>query len=351
MNLIELSLSDKERYNQFVAAQESGSFLQSWEWGSWQEKLGRKVGRFFIADDDGRTVGSAQTIVMPLPLGKYYVYIPYGPIIDSSTPRPRSSVGMQQKIIEELQKKFPEAVFIRVESKSTLLPTTSYQLPAKKSPNIQPAKTLVIDLTKTEDQLMAEMRHKTRYNIKLAQKHGVEAQDEFGLTIGKGLFTKESLELMYQTSKRQGYLAQDREYFAKLVDFFAVRNNKSDLKSHIYKALYQKELLASGIMLDFAKTRTYLFGGSSDAHKNIMAPYLLHWQAMLDAKTGGFTAYDFWGIETSAGDMPGFVRFKLGFGGRETTYPGAYDVIQNGLQYKIYKSMRALNKLRKKISR
>ena len=85
------------------------------------------------------------------------------------------------------------------------------------------------------------------------------------------------------------------------------------IKLHIYKSIYQNKLLASAIFIDFGKTRTFLFGGSSAQDKNVMAPYLLHWQAILDAKNAGMKFYDFWGTETAKGEVPGFVRFKLGF--------------------------------------
>ena len=94
--------------------------------------------------------------------------------------------------------------------------------------------------------------------------------------------------------------------------------NKGNVSLHIYKAIFQNQLLGAAFMVDFGKTRTFLFGGSSEFHKNVMAPYLLHWKAMQDAKALGLTTYDFWGIETSSGETPGFVRFKIGFRGQSS---------------------------------
>lgn len=81
-----------------------------------------------------------------------------------------------------------------------------------------------------------------------------------------------------------------------------------------------------------------------------MAPFLMHWQAMQDAKAAGFAQYDFWGIETSSGETPGFVRFKLGFGGNQKQFPGAYDIVCDRLWYKIYSYARKINRLIKKAS-
>ncbi len=375
MNLTEVEQSQKSFYNNFVASQISGSFLQSWEWGEWQVRLGRTVYRYFITDNDN-IIGSMQVVKTPLPFSKYYFYLPYGPVILNdleakdilSVPSRPSlsasegewrdpstrmhSLGMTQFFVNEITKKFPETVFVRMEPKFNSS-FTNLNSSLIKSPNIQPAKTLIIDLTKTEEELLAQMHPKTRYNIKLAQKHNVEVQDEFVLTNGKGLYAKEAVELIAQTAGRQKYKTQGLDYFEKLVDFFAIHNPQADLKLHIYKALYNKELLTSAIILDFGNTRTYLFGGSSDLHREVMAPHLLHWTAMQDAKKLGLKYYDFWGIETASGNTPGFVRFKLGFapqlrsGSSSETkqYPGAWDIVGRKIYYNLYSLLRFVNRM------
>ena len=390
LELIELQESQKDEYNHFVATQESGSFLQSWEWGQWQEALGRQVFRYKVLDDSGAQVALIQLIKSPLPFGKYYLYAPYGPVLAKS--EQYQVLGIMN---QALQRQFPRAVFIRVEPKFPL-PANGYPLLVKSS-NIQPGKTLLVDLTKSEGELLAEMHHKTRYNIRLAEKHGVKIKDEFDISIGNGLFAKEAVNLIVETSKRQGYKGYGKDYYERMIDCLAIhpflssrpspnasegawrdpssqdgtlvkgfparpagglgsdeltRNDKT-LKLHIYKAIYNNQLLSSAIMIDFpAKggsafgggTRTFLFGGSSESHKNVMAPYLMHWQAMQDAKSAGLETYDFWGTETSKGTTPGFVRFKLGFGGLEKQYMGAFDIILEAFSYKIYKIIRNIKR-------
>jgi lipid II:glycine glycyltransferase (peptidoglycan interpeptide bridge formation enzyme) len=351
MQLAELSSADKESYNRFVAQAPSGSFLQSWDWGQWQAAQGRQPIRYKIVDDSGETTAVIQLIKMPLPFGRFYLYAPYGPVVSGQW-----AVGSGQ-LLQELRKKFADAVFVRVEPKDTVLSTTHYPLLTKSS-NIQPGKTLLIDLTKSEQQLLAEMHPKTRYNIKVAQKYGVEIKDEFDISVGHGLFAKEAIGLIAQTAQRQGFKDYGSGYYHKIINFFTV-SNRGDLKLHIYKAIYQNQILASAVMVDFPAeggsasgggTRTFLFGGSSDEHRNVMAPYLLHWQAMRDAKVGGMVAYDFWGTETASGEIPGFVRFKLGFGGQEKTFAGAYDIIIKKALYRAYGWFRVINKMVKKIS-
>ena len=179
----------------------------------------------------------------------------------------------------------------------------------------------------------------------------MEIKDEFDISIGHGLFAKEAVMLLVETARRQGYKGYGDDYYQNLIDYLGVKN-RSDLKLHIYKAVLNPQLLASAVMLDFGSTRTFLFGGSSDSQKNVMAPYLLHWEAMRDAKTAGLSSYDFWGIETSSGEVPGFVRFKLGFRqgktGEDTgirEYLGAFDMVFKQTFYSLYSIFRKIKRL------
>jgi len=343
MKLIEILENQKDEYNNFVAASSSGSFLQAWEWGSWQATLGKDVYRYWILNDAGGTIGSIQLIKMPLPFGRYYLYAPLGPVWAESYKLKVES----EKLLQELLSKFSDAVFIRIEPKG--LSTFNFQLSTLvKSPNIQPSKTLLVNLGNSEEQLLADMHHKTRYNIKVAQKHNVEVKEELEISIGHGIYFKEAINLICETANRQGFTTYPFDYYKNLIDFF-ILNQSSEVKAHLYKAIFQNQLLTAAVMIDYGKTRTFLFGGSSEFHKNVMAPYLLHWQAMLDAKANNLSTYDFWGIETSSGATPGFVRFKLGFGGEQKEYAGAYDIFNNQLLYKMYSIFRTINSFKKRL--
>jgi lipid II:glycine glycyltransferase (peptidoglycan interpeptide bridge formation enzyme) len=343
MQLVEVRENNREEYNRFVSMSESGSFLQAWEWGEWQNELGRQVFRFKILDAEGDWIGCVQFIKHELGLKRFYLYAPYGPVTDF-----RFKIEDFRLLIQQIYKHFPAAIFVRMEPKDQVLSTN---LEFRKTKNIQPGKTLVIDLTKPEEELLAQMHSKTRYNIRLAEKHGIKISDEFGLTNGHGLFYKEALEQIADTSKRQGFKSFPVSYYRNLTNFFAMKNPASQIKAHLYKAVGQDQLLASGIYLDFAETRTYLFGGSSENHKNLMAPYLMHFKAMQDAKNLGMKYYDFWGLETAASKVPGFVRFKQGFGGGEKLYAGAFDFVLKPWSYKAYQGLRTLQTIFKPIGR
>lgn len=339
MQLTELQHSDKNTYNNFISRSDSGSFLQAWEWGDWQEQLGKIVHRFIIEDEEHAILLAAQIIQATLYFQKYYLYIPYGPILNQN-----QAAGIKNQallfFIQQLREKFPDAIFLRIEPTSSEL-----AWPGKKTTNIQPGRTLVVDVSKPLADLLADMHPKTRYNVKIAQKHNVKIEKEFSITSGHGLYFKESLELILETAKRQGYYTHPLSYYQKLMDFFALHHANSNVTVGLYKAIYEKHLLATGIMVDFGNTRTYLFGGSSTEYRNVMAPYLLHFEAMFDAKKKGLHYYDFGGLETSVGKTPEFARFKMGFGGHAVEYAGARDIIQSKPWYTIYIIMRKLNRI------
>jgi lipid II:glycine glycyltransferase (peptidoglycan interpeptide bridge formation enzyme) len=342
MQLFELTNTNKEPYNRFVAQHPSGSFLQSWQWGNWQEQLGHTAFRFFIKEGD-EILLSAQVIKITVPrLKKYYLYIPYGPLINSRDEvRGVRGENSFDFFVEELKKKFPDAIFIRIESKQALA-TDHYSLIT--TPHIQPGKTLVMDLSKTPEELLAGMHPKTRYNIKVAQKHGVKVIAEPIITPGYGLYLQEVLNVLVSTASRQGFKSHKPIYYKNLIDFLGMQMQGQSCRMEIYRAVLNQQLLAAAIMIDFGQTRTYLFGGTTETQKNVMAPYALHWQAMQDAKASNLLKYDFWGIETAKGETPGFVRFKLGFGGETESFPEAKDLILNKKWYTIYTTFRYINK-------
>lgn len=287
----------------------SKSFLQSSDWGDFQKSLGRTVIENPVIAIKHSVFGSF-----------YYWYIPYVEKRDLDWVRDVMVIARQDK----------KCIFVRVE------PIENIKLPseARKVPNIQPAKTSVVDLSRDESELLTRMHQKTRYNIRVAEKHGVrfrEITEDFS----------EAANLLVKTASRQDYKTHPKEYYLKLIEHFSTA---SEVKVRVLGTFLNGKLLAVGLFIDYLGTRTYLFGGSSDEDKNVMAPYLLHFRAMMDAKEKGMERYDFWGIETSSGETPGFVRFKLGFSGNEVSYMGAYDIVLSSIWYNAYVIFRRLNK-------
>jgi lipid II:glycine glycyltransferase (peptidoglycan interpeptide bridge formation enzyme) len=231
----------------------------------------------------------------------------------------------------------------------------------KKSPNeVQPKNTLILDITKPEEDLLKEMKPKTRYNIRLAGKKELRIKN-YELRMDNKIFFKEKFEefwgLVKETSARDKFRAHNKNYYWKMMESLNGDKTKSDtascrLRAKLYLAEYDNEIVAANIVLYFGDLAVYLHGASSNKHRNVMAPYLLQWRQILDAKNAGCQKYDFWGIARSqkslksikskVNDWSGITRFKKGFGGKEKNYIGAYDLIFRRREYELYKFVKKI---------
>ena len=192
----------------------------------------------------------------------------------------------------------------------------------------QPAQTLVLDLSLGENGILAQMHQKTRYNIRLAEKKGIE--------IISGLeYLDDFWRLMKQTTNRDGFRSHSLNYYSALL--------KPDNFIKLIVARYQGQIIAAGLFCSYGNTVTYLHGASDNSFRQVMAPYLLQWTVIKQAISEDYNYYDFYGI--SATKWPGVTRFKLGFGGVVVNYPGTFDVIIRPLAYFVYSLLRRLRRL------
>ncbi len=323
MRIIQLTEEYKESYEKFVAAHESGSFLQSWSWGEFQRTQGKTPIRYGIFSDQNEIIGTVLFLETKVPkLSGKYLYAPYGPLVPEEYSR-----GLIQKVKDD----FASTWFIRVEPKDEL------PIDGKPTLHIQPGSTLITDLTQTDEELLTNMHQKTRYNIKVANKHGVTIKSETEQN-------DEAINLLTKTSERQSYKSYSTNYYNDLLKFFGSAK-ESDCEVNLYQASFNGSPIASSITIDHGTTRTYLFGGSDNSKRNLMAPYALHWQSMHDAKNKGLTKYDWWGTETATGAVPGFVQFKMRWGGTQKFYAGSRDIVLNSSWYRAYNALRKINRL------
>jgi lipid II:glycine glycyltransferase (peptidoglycan interpeptide bridge formation enzyme) len=233
---------------------------------------------------------------------------------------------------------------------------------------MQPKEIFVIDITKLEEQLLAEMKNKTRYNIRLSQKQGVCVKvisNSPNYLISndppaggsnpndqnvKNKYLEEFLKLTEEMAKRQGIKTHTAGYYKKMFEVLPEEMVK------IYAAEYDGKIIAANLMLFFGETAVYLHGASSNEHRNVMAPYLLQWQAILDAKELGYKFYDFGGVKTvishqssiiSKNEWQGITKFKIGFSPSTTpvVFPGSYDIIISPVRYWIYRLMQMIKSI------
>jgi len=346
-------LVKKEEWNRF-AVENRGSFLQSYEWGNLQQMSGYDVTRV-IVKEDGRIMLAAQIFKYALPLGKSYLYIPYGPVFNLSQPgRDREVFEFFIAELKKLASKESGIIFLKIEMDSpfTKAKPMSYIGLAlvgfrKSAKDIQARETMVMDLMSSEDDILARMKQKTRYNIKVAQKHGVKIVSLDSGAMDPKIF----ISLLEETAMRNGFRTHGGKYYLDMMDLFLgkpVSPQANSLSQKLYFAYYKGDVAAAALVGFFGGRATFLYGASSGQYRNIMAPYLLHWEIMRDAKRLGFAEYDFWGIVTPRTDKNqvkkwlGFSRFKEGFGGRVAEYPGAYDLVFNKLWYNVYRIVRRI---------
>jgi lipid II:glycine glycyltransferase (peptidoglycan interpeptide bridge formation enzyme) len=206
--------------------------------------------------------------------------------------------------------------------------------------DIQPPSTVMIDLGQEEDALLGAMKSKTRYNVRLAGKRGVEVRE------GRVRAPEDELaddldrwyELYRETAARDRIAIHSPAYYRALFDT-AAAYPAVDLS--LLVAEHEGELLAGIIVLRFGVTATYLYGASSNHKRNLMAPYALQWEAMRRSRGAGAAHYDLFGVppaDDPGHPMHGLYRFKTGFGGRILHRAGGWDYPARRAGYALYRA-------------
>jgi len=337
---------DKKKWNRFVAKYSNpASFLQSWEWGEFNQKiLGNQIQRWAVMDNDNLKI-TFMLIKKFLPNGRFYYYCPRGLIYQKAyaDQRIKTYIILLKKIKLDLK----EAVFIR------LVPPYSFkdymfgfiQRLGFIKPKIlihtkEPGKTLVLDLTKNEAELLKDMHHKTRYNIHLAIRRGVTIRSTTPVSLAKDIDIFYNLTQI--TGKRDKISVYHKDYYTKLINYFF--DSQSDLKLKLYIAEFKNKPLAAIMVFYFGNTATYLHGASNNRNRNLMPNYLLQWQAIQDAQKNGLTIYDFWGISEKNKHWAGITRFKKGFSGQVITFLGSWDYVLDRRWYNLFNLMKIIRR-------
>jgi peptidoglycan pentaglycine glycine transferase (the first glycine) len=335
-NLKLIEIKKLEDLNSFVGAQPHAELLQSWAWGEFQEKVGVKVLRLGV-EDGGKLVAVASLIKRSSPLGMNYFYCPRGPIVNY-----KLSI-INEKLFDFLLSEIKKiankekVIFLRIEPIDKI---NNSSFIINNSLDVQVSKTIMLDLTKSEEELLAAMHQKTRYNIRLAEKKGVAIKESplsRGVAEGRGVSDDEFEKfwsLMSATVNRDGFRLHEKEYYKKML---STENIK------LFFADYQNKIICAGIFSFFGDTAVYLHGASANENRELMAPHLLQWELIKKAKASGCKYYDFFGIDEKK--WPGVTRFKRGFSGEEMNYPGTFDVIFEKTKYKVYKFLRTIRRL------
>ncbi len=284
---------------------------------------------------------SAKIIKHNLPFGKSYLYIPHGPSMDFNqmTGGLKNPVANFVKYLRELGK-VQKSIFVKTEPLIDSVAQALVEAGFRKSKKeIQPSRTVVIDIEKEGNELLGKMHHKTRYNIKVAEGHGINVKESEDVDL--------FLKLLKKTTKRDKFSAHPDDYYRQLL-------GTPGLKTRLFLAYKDSRPVAGAVILIYGETGYYLHGASDYEHRALMAPYALHWyiikhlqstiyplrQSFSEASKLQTKYYDLWGID--ANKWPGVTRFKLGWGGHTVEYPGSFDLPISKLWYLAYRLARKL---------
>jgi len=200
---------------------------------------------------------------------------------------------------------------------------------------VQPKWRHIIDISKSEDEILSQMKPKGRYNIRVAQRHEVKVEKLDLKDQNDNAKIKEFHRLLSETIQRERISGRSQQYFEKMIDIFS----NTDY-FEIYIASYKGEPLAGALVGFYANVASYLYGGSSSENREVMAPYAMHWQIIKDAKVRGMNFYDMLG-RAKPGDerskWAGVTRFKEQFGGEAVEILGSYDFVVKPFYYKVFK--------------
>jgi peptidoglycan pentaglycine glycine transferase (the first glycine) len=346
MNLFDLG---EKEWDDAVSEMEGAHILQSWTWGEFKGENGWDVERFIWKNRNGKPTAIAQILQRSIKfLGFGFqlriLYVPKGPILSNWT-----DVKLQKEVLDDLKKyaKEKRAIFIKIDpdlvidgeglddfadegnfhGKKTVkqLQAGNWQFSKEQ---IQFKNTVWLDLKPTDDDLLGKMKQKTRYNLKLAVKKGVEVRTAL----------KNELPILYHlyalTSARDGFIIRPEKYYLSIWEKMMNRKRALGLIAYV-----ENQPVAGLILFYFGRKAWYFYGMSSEQHRDKMPNYLLQWEAIRKAKQLGCEIYDLWGAPNLIDEQDplwGVFRFKQGLGGKLICTIGAWDYPQNKFVYNIY---------------
>jgi len=196
--------------------------------------------------------------------------------------------------------------------------------PFLKASDVQPPDSVVLAIDRTDDEILAGMKTKWRYNIRLSAKKGVCVASE-------GAASLNDFYALYETTAARDRIAiHPKSYYERLFALQAANEAEPRPDIRLWIARYEGQALAAIITVFYGREATYLYGASSDEHRNFMPAYALQWAAIQAAREAGCATYDFYGIppvDDPAHAMSGLYRFKTGFGGEIRHYAGTWDYV------------------------
>ncbi len=334
------------RWNDILLTFPDGHILQTREWAGIKASVGWQAEPYVWCDTHGNVVAAAMLLRRKLSkrLPWSVLYAPKGPLLASW-----ENQTLRARVLEDLQTYAREtgAIFLKIDPDVVLGTGVPGQEGAQDDPlgqavqgeldrfgwqfsdeQVQFRNTVLLDLTSSEDDLLAAMKQKTRYNIRLAFRKGVRVR------VGG----KDDLPLLYrmyaETAARDGFIIRPREYYLMVWRTLMAADMAEPLIAEV-----EGEPVAAVVIFRFGTRAYYFYGMSTGKHRNKMPTYALQWEAIRRAKAAGFRWYDFWGapdVFNEEDPMWGVFRFKQGFGATVVRTLGAWDFPARPMLYRAY---------------
>lgn len=324
-----------DQWTAFVNAR--GHLLQASAWADLKSQFGWSADRICVMRDNEIVAGASILFrSLPLRLGTL-AYIPKGPIVDLDD---RDLAAELLGGFDRLMKQH-RSILLKIEpdrlddqSLRTRLANLGFQVSPQ---TIQPPRTITIDISRSEEEILAAMHQKTRYNIRLSAKKDVSVREapESDLPAFNAL--------MQATGNRDQFEVHSAEYYSAAYRLFV-----PDDRARLFVATYQEKIIAGIFVFALRDRAWYFYGASSDAERERMPNHALQWAAIRWAKSRGCVEYDLWGVpdedEAALEDqylnrsdgLWGVYRFKRGFGGKLVRFAGSFDRVYDRLLYRAY---------------
>lgn len=326
----------KKEYKEFLEKHERCNFQQSLEWA--EIKKPNWIPEVILAEDEEHNIiGSLCVLIRKMPIFGNIMYSSRGPVCDSH------DISVMKQLTEgakELAKKY-KAIVLRIEPDietddqtfRDIVTNLGYKIKddAKDfKDEIQPRFVFRLDIKdKTEEEVMSGFHQKWRYNIRLAGRKGVEIKE------GTRDDLKDFHKIMVETGNRDGFITRPLQYFEKMYDNMVQQGHMK-----LLMAYYEGKPISGVIPIFYGNKTWYLYGASSNQHRNLMPNYLLQWEMIKMAIARKDDMYDFRGVSGVVDEnhpQYGLYRFKKGFGAKFTEFIGEIYIPYKPLTYKLYK--------------
>ncbi|MBI4091820.1 MAG: peptidoglycan bridge formation glycyltransferase FemA/FemB family protein [Candidatus Levybacteria bacterium] len=332
------TIDKKSEWEGFIAKHPEANFLHSWYWGEFQKQIEREVIRIGFYSNS-KLVGVMLTIVEPAKRARYLI-VPGGPIIDWNNKGLVIAFGKELRNLGKIY----NCVFARLRPQledNDLSRKTFRKLGFSRAPMYLHAElTSQLDIRKTEEELLRNMRKATRHEIKKALTLGIKIEQNGDRNI------VEFYKLQIDTAKRQKFVPFSKDFLETQFEIF-IKNDKAIL----YTAKYKRKILAQAFIIFYGAEAVYHYGASTEFGRKYPGAYLIQWEAIREAKKRNMSRYNFWGvspIDSNDHRFKGLSLFKRGFGGQDVAYLPAQDLVFNRprylINYLIEKSRRALRR-------